>query len=130
MIEHEGPGWRLARNPSRDHFTVVIGGEGWALELNEYEWTSLVSLVEDLLDQHHKLESQLMPEEMICLEIERLPWWGCLEGDKETWSLQLILEGNDVSSLRGFEVYWPAPAAQSITCAMRTMWDSSKDKGA
>ncbi len=120
MIQHEGPGWRVARDSSRGYFSVIIGGEGWAFELNEKEWISLTSLVEELIDQHKKLQSQLMPEEAICLEIGRESWWGCLEGNRELWSLQLVLEGSD-QYLRGFEAFWPIPAAQSITSAMKTM---------
>ena len=120
MIQHEGPGWRLARDSSRGHFSVVIGGDGWAFELTEQEWLALASLVDELVVQHEKLESQLMPDEAICLEIGRESWWGCLEGDRDTWSLQLVLEGDD-KYLRGFEAYWPIPAAQSITSAMTIM---------
>ena len=69
MIEQEGPGWRLARDTSRKIFPVMIGGDGWAFELAEDEWTSLVPLINDLIEQHKQLENQLMKEEKICLEI-------------------------------------------------------------
>ena len=120
MIQHEGPGWRLARDPSRDHFSVVIGGDGWAVELNDKEWLCLTSLINELIHQHQNLESQLMQEEDICLEIGRDSWWVCLEGDRLAWSLQVVLEAND-KHLRGFEAYWPIPAAQAITSAMQLM---------
>jgi len=122
VIQHEGPGWRLARDTSRKTFPVIIGGDGWAFELAEHEWTSLVPLINDLMEQHKQLENQLMKEEKICLEIERQPWWGCLDGDRDSWSLRIILESNG-DSLRGFEGYWPIPAAQAITFAMRKVWD-------
>ena len=122
MIRREGPGWRLVRDSSRRSFPVMIGGESWAVELSEQEWKTLIPVIDELINQHKKMENQLMAEESICLEIERLPWWGCLDGDKCSWSLQLIREGNE-ESLRRFEAYWPFPAAQSITCAMKEMWD-------
>ena len=122
MIEHEGPGWRVARDSSRSRFPVMFGGDGWALELTEEEWISLIPLIDELINQHKKLENQLMPEESICLEIERKPWWGFLEGDRNTWSLKLVFEEEETSA-RGFEAYWPIPAAQSITSAMRAIWD-------
>ena len=122
MIQNEGPGWRLARDESKKTFPVLIGGEGWAFELRDCEWRSLVPLVRDLSDEHKKLEDQLMPEETLCLEIEREPWWGCLSGDRSTWDLRIILEANE--GFRGVEGYWPFPAAQAIASAMRTMWDS------
>tara|TARA_B100000029_G_C17049952_1_gene769120 strand:- start:12 stop:386 length:375 start_codon:yes stop_codon:yes gene_type:complete len=118
MIQHEGPGWRFARDSSRGHFSVLLGGDGWAFELNEKEWSCLTSLLDELIDQHKKLESQLMREEAICLEIGRESWWVCLEGDRDAWSLQLVLEGDD-RCLRGFEAYWPIPAAQSMISAMK-----------
>ena len=124
MTEQEGPGWRLARDSSRKNFPVIIGGDGWALELTEKEWISLANLIDELVNQHKKSEDQLMPEELICLEMERQPWWGCLDGDRFEWSLKLILESNN-QYFRGFEAYWPIPAAQSIAHAMREMWKSS-----
>ena len=120
MIQKEGPGWRLARDSSRHHFSMLIGGDGWAFELTEKEWITLTSLVAELIDQHQKLETQLMPEETICLEIGREDWWACLEGGCDSWSLRLVLEGND-QHLRGFEASWPAPAAQSIASAIQAM---------
>ena len=124
MIQQEGPGWRLAKDSSRSNFSIIIGGDRWAIELNSQEWNSLVPIVIELIEQHQKIKTQLMPEESICLEMEKTPWWACLEGDQSSWSMQLILEGNG-SDLRGFEAYWPIPAAQAIANAMRTMWDSS-----
>ena len=123
MIQQEGPGWRLARDPSRGSFPVLLGAEHWAIELTEEEWVSLVVLVDDLVEQYKNQESQLMPEEALCLEIERKPWWACLDGDRNAWSLQLVLEG-DGRSRRGVEAFWPIPAAEAITAAMRTIWDS------
>ena len=68
----------------------------------------------------------LMTEEALSLEMERLPWWGCLDGDRQKWSLQLVLHG-DEGHMRGAEAYWPIPAAQAVASAMRTMWDSCND---
>ena len=52
MIKKEGPGWRLIRDSSRDNFSTLIGGESWAIELNQYEWENLVKVVIDLSDQY------------------------------------------------------------------------------
>ena len=67
-----------------------------------------------------------MPEEKLCLEMERLPWWACIDGDSQAWSLQLILQG-DANNFRSVEAFWPVPAAQEITTAMRKMWDCKTD---
>ena len=126
MIQQEGPGWRLARDPERSGFPVLIGGEAWALELSETEACALASVLGKLVDQHRSIRDQLMPDETIMLELECSGWWGCLEGDRASWSLRVILSGR-ISGARGLEVCWPAPAAQAMAAAMRTMWDSSQD---
>ena len=125
MIQQEGPGWRLSRDPSRSVFSVLIGGEHWALELKESEACELASLIADLTDQHRSICDQLMAEESITVELERGSWWVCLEGDRSRWSIRGVCSGD--GQARGLEVCWPDPAAQAIVVAMRTMWDSSKD---
>ena len=127
MIQEEGSGWRLSRDPSRPVFSVLIGGEHWALELKESEACELASLFADLTDQHRSICAQLMAEESISIELERGSWWGCLEGDRSRWTLRGICSGDGDQS-RGFEVCWPDPAAQAIAEAMRTLWDNSNDQ--
>lgn len=124
MIRQEGPGWRLAWDPSRRGYPALIGGDGWAFELTADEWTGLVALISTLVDQHGQLIDQLMAEESITLEMDRAPWWGCLEGTSERWALQVVLDG-DLLRGRGVEGHWPAPVAQAIAAAMRTAWDST-----
>jgi len=124
MIQHEGPGWRLAWDSSKDNYSFLIGGENWAFELTQDEWNSLVPIIGDLIDQHKGLKNQLMPEETISIEAERYPWWACIDGNKHNWSLKLILLGKD-SERRSMEAYWPIPSAQAITSEMRIMWDSN-----
>ncbi len=123
MFEQKGPGWRLSKDLSRQPFSVLIGGENWAVELTESEGLCLASVITELAEQHHRLKEQLMDEESICIEMEKGPWWGCLEGDKFSWSLQAILTG-DSNGLRGIEFSWPSPVAESVGEAMRIMWDS------
>ena len=73
MIQQEGPGWRVARDPERSEFGVLVGGEGWAFELTEHEGRVLVGLVGVLEQQHGALVDQLMAEEIIELELEPKP---------------------------------------------------------
>ena len=127
MIQQEGSGWRLSRDPERPLFSVLIGGEHWALELTEREACALASLIADLKNQHGSVCDQLMAEEALTVELEREGWWGCLEGDRSCWSLRVIRSG-DEDQARGLEVCWPHPAAQAIAEAMRTLWDSSIDQ--
>ena len=121
MLQQEGPGWRLARDPSRGTYPVLIGGEGWAIELTESEWRDLGQLVSDLEHQHRERVDQLMEEEAIELELERGVWWGCLSGDRHSWTLTVLLSPLQD---RGAEGHWPAPAAAAMVAAMRTLLDT------
>ena len=123
-IQQEGPGWRVARDPNRVEFTVLLGGQGWAFELTEPEWSGFCELLLELVNHHAALVDQLMAEEAIELELERGPWWACLEGDREQWSLSVVLTP---AVGRGVEGRWPIPASMALVGAVRTMWDSSRD---
>lgn len=125
MIQQEGPGWRLARDPTRGQFPVLIGGEGWAFELTEDEWAALADLVLTLERQHRALVDQLMAEEAIELELDRGLWWGCLQGDRARWSVSVVLTP---AAGRGVEGHWPSPASAAMVAAMRTLWDNRNDQ--
>tara|TARA_Y100001968_G_scaffold155399_1_gene141966 strand:- start:544 stop:924 length:381 start_codon:yes stop_codon:yes gene_type:complete len=123
VIKKEGPGWRIIRDSSRDNFSTLIGGESWAIELNQLEWEILIKLILDLSNQYRDVKDELMGDEDITLESGRNPWLGILKGDQYGWSLKLILYSND-SINRGAEVFWPRNVTESVTSAMRIMWDS------
>ena len=123
MIKKEGPGWRIIRDSTRENFSILIGGDSWAIELNESEWKSLVKVVIDLSDQYKNIKDQLMGDEDITLELESNPWVAILKGDQQGWNLKLILDSSD-SFHRGAEVYWPRNVTFHLVQAMRTMWDS------
>ncbi len=125
MIQNEGPGWRFQRDTSRKKFTILLGGDGWAVELTEDEWNSLCPLLLQLIDQYDQSKILLMKEEKINIEIEKNQWWACIEGDRYSWSLSLILSGEDMSE-RGVELYWPVPAAHAVTSVMRLLWNSEQ----
>ena len=122
MIQQEGPGWRLARDLSRNGFPFLIGGEFWAVELTEMEVTGLHALLVELVHQHSLIRDQLMEEESITLELEQQEWWGCLDGTRDRWGLKVVLQGTGMPC-RGLEGGWPAPAAQAFLAALRTVWD-------
>ena len=116
MIQKEGEGWRLAWDPDRQPFSVLIGGDGWAFELTGAEAEALRTAVADLLAQHGALSDQLMAEEAIELELERHPWWVALEGDRSRWSLRCLLTPGP--SLRALEAGWTAAAAPAFSQAL------------
>ena len=115
----------MALDPSRGVHFVLIGGEGWAFELTQPEWDALSDLVLTLERQHRALVDQLMAEEAIELELDRGLWWGCLRGDRSSWSLSVVLTPD---AGRGVEGHWPAPASAAIVAAMRTLWDTRIDQ--
>tara|TARA_B100000579_G_C22337867_1_gene623572 strand:+ start:241 stop:621 length:381 start_codon:yes stop_codon:yes gene_type:complete len=119
----EGKGWRIIRDASRDNFSTLIGGESWAIELNESEWKTLVKVIFDLSDQYQNIKDQLMDDEDITIELGNTPWLAILKGDKHGWDLKLILNSSNSLS-RGVEVYWPRSVTFHFVSAMRIMWDS------
>ena len=123
MFKKEGNGWRIIRDSSRDTFSTLIGGEAWAVELNNSEWEHLVQVVIDLSNQYKSVKEQLMGDEDITLELERRPWLAILKGDQYGWDLRLILDSDNLIN-RGAEVYWPRNVTNHVANAMRTMWDS------
>jgi hypothetical protein len=100
----EGQGWRLVVDPSRNPYTALIGGEGWASELTVAELLALQRASGRLTEQHGALADTLMAEEAIDIELE-LPigepradgggslWLG-LRGDRSGWSLQRPAEAS------------------------------------
>ena len=123
MIKQEGPGWRIIKDSSRDNFSTLVGGDSWAIELNESEWQTLVKVVIELSDQYKDIKNQLMGDEDITLEMESNPWLAILKGDQYGWNLKLVLY-SEGSLNRGAEVFWPRDVTFQLVNAMRKMWDS------
>ena len=109
MIQREGEGWRLAWDAERQPFSVLIGGDGWAVELTEAEARALRQAVADLVAQHGVLVDQVMEEEAISIELDRPPWWIGLDGDRHHWSLRVLLSPGP--GQRGLEGQWSPQAS-------------------
>jgi hypothetical protein len=130
----EGEGWRLALDPARQTFPVLVGGAGWAAELSLAEAQALRSGVLRLRDQHRSLEPLLMPEEQVSLELELElnpdpspdlasaragNLWLGLDGDRSRWALRFVLSpGGD---RRGLEGEWAAAASAAISAALELL---------
>jgi len=124
VIQLEGPGWRLAwredGEPSGGQpFAVLIGGQGWAVELTAAEARALANLTLDLITEHQALVDQLLAEEAICLELERGPWWLALEGDRRQWSLKGVLSPE--AGQRALEVSWSVEASGALCQALQRL---------
>ena len=122
MLIKEEDNWRLVRNPDKGKYCFLISVNEWSIELQEHEFVALFKLLDTLVDQFMILENQLMDEELINLEFERLPWYAELEGTKNKWSLRIIFES--IEQTRSFEMYWPSSISKDLFFEMRKMWES------
>ena len=122
MSRTETDNWRLIRKPEKGKYCFLISVNNWSIELQNHEFVSLFKLLETLVDQVLLLENQLMDEELINLELERLPWYAELDGTKNNWSLRIIFESNEQT--RSFEMYWPSSISKNLFFEMRKMWES------
>ena len=121
LIKNED-NWRLIRKPDKGKYCFLISVKPWSIELQEHEFTSLFKLLDVLIKQLLEIENQLMEEELINLEFERLPWYAELEGTKNEWSLRIIFES--IEQTRSFEMYWPIQIAQNLFYEIKNMWES------
>ena len=115
-------GWRLLRDKKKGKFCFLVGVGNWSIELQKSEFYSLYLLLLRINQQLLVIKDQLMDEESITLELEKLPWYIQLEGQKNEWSLRFVFESQDQT--RSFEMYWPIPIAQSLFYEIKNMWES------
>ena len=114
--------WRLLRDFKKGKFCFLIGVDNWSVELQKSEFFSLYILLLRLNEQLLSIRNELMDEESINLEIEKLPWYIELEGNKNEWSLRFVFESQEQT--RSFEMYWPIPIAQNLFYEIKKMWES------
>ena len=114
--------WKLLRDFKKGKFCFLIGVDNWAIELQKSEFHSLYLLLSTISEQISRIKNELMEEETLSLEVERLPWYVELEGKKEEWSLRFVFESQDQN--RSFEMYWPIPIAQDLFYEIKNMWES------
>ena len=115
-------GWRLLKDFKKGKFCFLIGVDNWSIELQKSEFYSLYLLLLRINEQLLVIKDQLMDEESITLELEKLPWYIQLEGKKNEWSLRFVFESQDLT--RSFEMYWPIPIAQNLFYEIKNMWES------
>ena len=114
--------WRLLRDYKKGKFCFLIGVDNWSIELRESEFYSLYLLLLKINEQLLDIYNELMDEESITLELEQLPWYIELKGNKIEWSLRFVFESQDET--RSFEMYWPIPIAQTLYHEIKKMWES------
>ena len=114
--------WRLIRDLKKGKFCFLISVDNWSIELQKSEFHSLYLLLLRINEQLLDIKNELMDEEFITLELERLPWYVELHGKKNEWSLRFVFESQDQT--RSFEMYWPIPIAQNLFYEIKKMWES------
>mgnify|MGYP003345498996 FL=1 len=114
--------WRLLRDFKKGKFCFLISVDNWSIELQKSEFYSLSLLLLRIYEQLLGVKDELMDEESINLELEQLPWFIELEGNKNEWSLRFVFESQDQT--RSFEMYWPIPIAQNLFYEIKKMWES------
>ncbi len=114
--------WRLIRDLEKGKYCFLIGTNNWAIELQEKEFNSLYELTNKLYNEYLAIKDHLMEQESINIEIERLSWYGELEGTEKNWSLRIVFESNE--NTRSFEMYWPIQIAETLCFEIRKMWES------
>ena len=115
--------WRLLRDFKKGKFCFLIGVDNWSIELQKSEFYSLYLLLLRINEQFLVIKNELMDEESFTLELEQLPWYIQLEGNKNEWSLRFVFESQDQT--RSFEMYWPIPIAQNLFYEIKKMWEST-----
>ena len=114
--------WRLLKDFKKGKFCFLIGVDNWSIELQKSEFHALYLLLLRINKQLLDIKNELMDEESITLELEKLPWYIQLEGKKNEWSLRFVFESQDQT--RSFEMYWPIPIAQNLFYEIKKMWES------
>ena len=122
ILLREEKNWRLSKDLKKGKYCFLIGANNWCIELQKNEFHSLYLLLSNLEKELFEIKSQLMEEELITLENEKLPWYVQLEGKKNEWSLRLVFESQEQT--RSFEMYWPIPIAQTLFYEIKNMWES------
>ena len=122
MIINNEKNWRLVKNLDKGKYCFLIGANNWAIELSNEEFDSLCQLLIKIEKQLNSIKGELMEEELINFEIEKSPWYIELDGNKNQWSLSIILESKN--DTRSFEMYWPIPIAQTLFIEIIKMWES------
>ena len=106
-----GSGWRIGWNPNATEFKGLVGGDDWAIELNDF-----CRLLGQLGESMSQLKSELMDEEKIACEVESNLLWMEVEGYPHAYNLHLILN----TGRRG-EGSWAASAVPGLVQAAQIL---------
>ena len=118
----EEKNWGLKKDLNKGKYCFLITVDRWSIELKEEEFDSLYKLLIGIDRQLSSIKENLLDEEFINLEIEQLPWYAELDGQKDAWDLRLVFESQEET--RSFEMYWPIPIAKKLFYEIKKVWES------
>ena len=81
MLENQKR-WKILSNFKKGDYCFLIGVDNWSIELKKSEFESLYFLLLKIHEQLLGIKNELMDEEFITLELEKLPWYIELDGKK------------------------------------------------
>ena len=114
--------WGLRKDLNKGKYCFLITVDRWSIELKEEEFDSLYKLLIGIDRQLSSIKENLLDEEFINLEIEQLPWYAELDGQKDAWDLRLVFESQEETM--SFEMYWPIPIAKKLFYEIKKVWES------
>ncbi|WP_191964792.1 DUF1818 family protein [Synechococcus sp. RSCCF101] len=120
MIVEEGPGWRFSLDRTRETHALLLAGEDWAAEFTLQEGHDLARAAADLEREWSRCSANLMPEEELCLELERGELWVQLEGCRQQRTLRFVLTPAQPGR-RGVEGAWHGAATRALMASLRLL---------
>ena len=114
--------WELKKDLNKGKYCFLISVDTWAIELQKKEFSSLYRLLISIDRQLSSMKDNLLDEEFVNLEIEQLPWYAELDGQKDEWNLRLVFESQE--GTRSFQMYWPIPIAKKLFYEIKKVWES------
>ena len=114
--------WELKKDLNKGKYCFLISVDTWAIELQKEEFSSLYRLLISIDRQLSSMKDNLLDEEFVNLEIEQLPWYAELDGQKDEWNLRLVFESQE--GTRSFQMYWPIPIAKKLFYEIKKVWES------
>ena len=111
-----GAGWRVGWDPAAEQFKGLVGADDWAFELTEAEFNDFCRLFNQLVETIAHMQTALMDEEAIAIEVESDRLWLEAEGYPHAYVLHLIL----LTGRRG-EGSWQTDAIPQLWQALQSI---------
>lgn len=86
-----GQGWRIGWDAAAPIYAALVGNDAWSVELTQPEWHDFCRLFAQLVETIALMQTELMDEETIAIEVESDLLWLEAEGYPHAYSLHLIV---------------------------------------